>query len=162
MSDPNPLNNPELERLERRLSRARWSPTPAERERLLYACGQAAGRAQMVRRVRGATAIATLLGCVCAGLGFALLQREQPPIAAVNPAPSNSSADLVGAPQTDILPPDAPSKVTESQRPELRVSTNIAELALSDRGPTSSSSPGAATFAPESVLTVSGPLSGAL
>jgi hypothetical protein len=162
MSDPNALNNPELERLERRLSRTTWSPTPAERERLLYACGEAAGRAQMMRRVRGAMAIAALLGCVCAGLGFALWQREQPPIAAVNPAPSNSSADLVGAPQTDIMPPDAPSKVTESQRAELRVSTNIAELASSDHGPMSSSSPGAATFAPESVLTVSGPLSGAL
>jgi hypothetical protein len=162
MPDLGPLNNPELERLERRLSRATWLPAPAERERLLYACGQAAGRAQMMRRVRGTTAIAALLGCVCAGLGFALVLREPPTVAAVDPAPSHSSDDLGVASQIGGLSNGESLEVMGSQTAELRVSTNIAELTLSDRGPTTSSSPGTATFAPESVLTVSGPLSGAL
>jgi hypothetical protein len=163
MSDPNALNNPELERLERRLSRTTWSPTATERECLLYACGQAAGRAQMMQKVRGVTVIAALLGCVCAGLGFALLQREQSPIAVVNRAPSQSSADLVAASQRDGLPNDESSEVMSSQRAELSVSANFAELALSDRGPGTSTSHGAAlTLTTESVLSASGPLSGAL
>jgi hypothetical protein len=163
MPDPHPLNNSELERLEHRLGRVTLSPAPAERERLLYACGHAAGRAQMMRRVRGATAIAGLFGCVSAGLGLTLLQREQAPVAAVNQVPSQSPADLVAAPQTNNLRSDESLQVTRGPRPELSVSTNFAELAWSDREPTNSASQAkGATFAPESVLSVSGPVSGAL
>jgi hypothetical protein len=162
MPDFDPLNASELDELEKRLSGMSLSPTQRERERLLYACGQAAGRAQLMRRVRGATAIAAVLGCVCAGLACALVLREQPTVAAVDRAPSHSSDDLGAASQIGGLSNGESLEVMGSQTAELRVSTNMAELALSDRGATSSSSPGTATFAPESVLTVSGPLSDAL
>lgn len=44
MPDFDPLNASELDELEKRLSRISLSPTQGESERLLYACGQAAGR----------------------------------------------------------------------------------------------------------------------
>ena len=49
MADNSPLSDPELRHLERRLSELTLPPSRHERERLLYACGQAAGRAQMKR-----------------------------------------------------------------------------------------------------------------
>jgi hypothetical protein len=76
MADNSPLSDPELRHLERRLSDLALPPTRHERERLLYACGQAAGRAQMKRRLHVATAVATICLFVSLGLGFTLLTRD--------------------------------------------------------------------------------------
>jgi hypothetical protein len=166
MFDPNPLNDPELERLERRLSRVTWSPTVAERERLLYACGQAAGRAQMLRPVRRATAVAALLACGCAGLGFALLQREQSPLAAVKPVPTRPTEKSVPDPQRNFLPPER-AEDTESavsaRRRELSVSANFADLALLERAPQAAESHGdVAKPGDEPILRAAGPLAAEL
>lgn len=44
LNDSDPLNDSELDRLERQLSLVKLAPRPGQRERLLFACGQAAGR----------------------------------------------------------------------------------------------------------------------
>jgi len=75
MSDITPLNDPELNELEQRLAAATLTPDSRRRERLMYACGQAAGRSQMKRRVRAVSAAAVMLSCVSAGLGFLLIMR---------------------------------------------------------------------------------------
>jgi hypothetical protein len=162
MPDPNPLNDPELKRLERRLSRVTWSPTPAERERLLYACGQAAGRAQMMRPVRRAKAVAALLACACAGLGFVLLQRQQSPMAAINPVPTHPSKKSVTDPQRDFLPreraEDAESAAS-ARTHELSASANLADLALLERAPRIAESHGdIAKPGDQPVLRAGGPL----
>jgi hypothetical protein len=166
MPDPNPLNDPELERLERRLSRVTWSPTSAERERLLYACGQAAGRAQMLRPVRQATAVAALLACGCAGLGFALLSREQSPMAAVKPLPAHPSEQSVTDRQRDLLPrettEDAEDPASARGR-ELSVSSNFADLALLERPQRTAESHGdVAKPGDEPILRAAGPLAAEL
>jgi hypothetical protein len=130
MVDDNPLNDPDLERLERRLRQATWSPTANERERLLYACGQAAGRAQMTRRVRKTTAVAALLACTCVGLVTALVMRdESQPVAGISPAPRTA--------------PQSPASFREQESPreardvvdrnrQLTVAATFGELALAE------------------------------
>jgi hypothetical protein len=163
MHDHTPLNDPELGRLELRLSRASWSPTPAQRERWLYACGQAAGRAQMRRRLRGAISVAVLLGCVCVGLTCALLKADRAQVAAVNPAPSPFSANLTPTQHTGPLPLDEPAEAVADSRRELRVSASLAELASSDVfAKTPASEVERTPAVAEPVLTAAGPLSGAL
>lgn len=162
MHDHNPLNDSELGRLERRLSRATWSPTPAQRERWLYACGQAAGRAQMRRRLRGAISVAALLGCVCVGLACALWQGNRAPVA-VNPVPSPPSTNLAPVRQTNPLPFDEPGEAVAGFRRELTVSASLAELASSDGLAKASTSEVQRTpVVAEPVLSAAGPLSGAL
>ncbi len=158
MSDPNPLNNPELERLERRLSRVSWSPAPRERERLLFACGQAAGQAQMMRRVQGATAVAALLGCACVGLVAALVLHEKsPPVAGISPAPRSAlrSAALLREQES---PREAGDEVVDRNR-QLTVAASFGEVLLAELPqkivPPRQSSP---KLAAEPVLTTAGPL----
>lgn len=76
MSDFESMNDPELEQLERLLQSAAPTPAPGERERMLYACGLAAGRAETGRRARLATAAAAVLGCVALSLAVMLWVRE--------------------------------------------------------------------------------------
>ncbi len=162
MHDHEPLNDPELGQLERRLGRATWSPTPAQRERWLYACGQAAGRAQMRRRLRGAISVAAVLGCVCVGLSCALWQADRAPVA-VNPVPSPPSTNLTPVRQTNPLPFDEPEEAVAGLRRELRVSATLAELASSDDlARTSASDVHRTPVVAERVLSAAGPLSGAL
>jgi hypothetical protein len=163
MHDHEPLNDPELGQLERRLGRATWSPTPAQRERWLYACGQAAGRAQMRRRLRGAIGVAALLGCVCVGLACALWRADPASIAAVNPVPPSPFAGLTPAQRTDPLPFDEPEGPAADSKRGLRVSASLAELASFDGlARTSASETQRAPVVAEPVLSAAGPLSGAL
>ncbi|HEV7998669.1 MAG TPA: hypothetical protein VGP63_02240 [Planctomycetaceae bacterium] len=129
MPDPNHLNDPELERLERRLSRLTWPPTENDRERLLYACGQAAGRAQMLRRVRGVTAIAAILACVCAGLGFALLRRDASPVAVADPVPTQLPDKSVASPHRDVVSREAEE---DGQNPESPRGRELSVLSFGD------------------------------
>ncbi len=163
MHDHESLNDPELGQLERRLGRATWSPTPAQRERWLYACGQAAGRAQMRRRLRGAISVAALLGCVCVGLACALWRADPAPIAAVNPVPSPLSANLAPARRTNSLPLEELEEAVADSKRGLRVSASLAELAsFDDLARTSASEVQKTPVAAEPVLSAGGPLSGAL
>lgn len=72
MSDESPLDERELRDLEARLAGVPLSPTAADRERINYACGYAAGRAQMKRRARAATALAVACATTSAVLGIML------------------------------------------------------------------------------------------
>ncbi|HXY36372.1 MAG TPA: hypothetical protein VEI07_19195 [Planctomycetaceae bacterium] len=158
MSDPNALNDPELNKLERQLSSVRLAPMPSERERLLYACGQAAGRAQMRRRARGTTAVAVVLGCACAGLAVALALVEQPPrIAALDSVPP-LGAKRAGASQEQVLPDDL-SDVARRGEMQLTVGASVSELTLAEV-PQESVDAGntVARLAAEPVLTTVGPL----
>jgi len=83
MADDNTLNDPELSRLERRLAATMPSPTSAERDRLLYGCGQAAGRAQMRRRLHATTAVGAFFACASVGLGYLSLANVGPKTAAL-------------------------------------------------------------------------------
>jgi|HubBroStandDraft_6_1064221.scaffolds.fasta_scaffold202826_2 hypothetical protein len=161
MPDPNPLNDPELERLERRLSRLTWLPTENDRERLLYACGHAAGRSQMLRRVRGMTAIVAMLACVCVGLGFALLRRDASPVAVADPVPTQLPDKSVASPHRDVVSREAAegTENPESTRGrELSVSS-FGDLALLEQKPKTSQSHGdIPTSGIEPVLTAAGPL----
>jgi hypothetical protein len=104
LNDPDPLNDPELDRLERQLSLVTLTPTPGQRERMLFACGQAAGRAQMMRRVRAATALAAVLACVSAGLGFALVARDGRRTVEPDQAASAHVEERRAEPQSNVAP----------------------------------------------------------
>jgi hypothetical protein len=132
MSDENILNDPELTRLERQLAAVTLSPTPAQRERLLYACGQAAGRAHMRRRVQALTAIAGVLACVSVGLGISLLAHHGPEMTVVGTAIT---------PRVDEQPPDRAIDSSAGEKPqekadrddELTAAWSWERLANSDR-----------------------------
>ena len=70
MSDDSFLSDPELAQIERRLSAVAMSPTTRQREKLLFACGRAAGRAEMRRPVYAAAGIAAVCLCLLLGLAF--------------------------------------------------------------------------------------------
>ncbi len=157
MPDTNPLNDSELEELETRLRRVPVSPTPRECERLLYACGQAAGRAQMMRRVRNTTAVAALLGCTCAGLVAIVVVREKsPPLAGINPGPPAAPQSAVLLPEPES-PREARDGLVDRNR-QLTVAADFSELALAELPqkivPTQESS---SKLAAEPVLTTAGP-----
>jgi hypothetical protein len=157
MADNSPLNDPELDRLERQLSRVTLSPTPRQRDRLLYACGQAAGRAQMLRRVRAATALAVVLTCVSAGLCVALLNRDRSKVAALEPAVTSHVKEQLLDARTDLLPREPPDR-NNTHGPQLTAATSFTRLLISDHEyltkPSSADSP---NFVLKRVLTAAGP-----
>jgi hypothetical protein len=110
MADNNPLSDPELRHLERRLSELALPPSRHERERLLYACGQAAGRAQMKRRVQAATAVAAICLFVSLGLGFTLLTRGGSQTAAVESTLAPVPRVFPAVPITEVPPVDEPTR----------------------------------------------------
>jgi hypothetical protein len=132
MADNSPLNDPELDRLERRLSLVTLSPTPSQRARLLYACGQTAGRAQMMRRVHAATALAVVLTCVSAGFCFALLTRDGSKAASRDPAVTAHLEEQVPDPHANVLPREGPER-NKTQRQQLTAATRFTQLLISDR-----------------------------
>jgi hypothetical protein len=148
MADSSPLNDPELDRLERRLSLMTLSPTPSQRERLLYACGQAAGRAQMMRRVHAATALAVMLTCVSAGLCFALLTRAGSKAASRDPAVTAYFEQQLPHPRTNVLRREEPER-NNTQGQQLTAATSFTQLLISDRQQTTRPS---AVDAPHLVL----------
>jgi hypothetical protein len=133
MHDDDPLNDPELERIERRLGHAAWSPTPAQRERWLYACGQAAGRAEMRRRLRGATFVAAVLGCTSAALLAAIVVREKsPPVAAIDAKAVRMPQKVaVSMPAPEVATRETP-KFAADQNRTLSVADGFDQLALAE------------------------------
>ncbi|MGD9857960.1 MAG: hypothetical protein AB7U20_23695 [Planctomycetaceae bacterium] len=87
ISDIGSMNDPELQDLERRLKAVSLSPNPPARERLLYACGRAAGRAEVGRRLRAMYVAAASLACVSAGLFLVLLSGPDSPADRPNQTP---------------------------------------------------------------------------
>jgi hypothetical protein len=132
------LNDTELELIERQLQSVALSPTSQQRERMLYACGHAAGRAQMKRRTQTATALAIALTAVSAGLGFVLINgagfhRDSQDAAALSGGgqevapPSNNNED-------NRLP--SPQREWNGGRTnELTAASSFNELLLSDQEP---------------------------
>ena len=106
MSDITPLNDPELNHLEQRLTDVKLVPTSRQRERLLYSCGHAAGRAQVRRQVRVTSAATIMLAFISAGLSFLLLTDRSP--------------------QTNVLDPTVPP-VVEGDRTDLRTNLLMSE-----------------------------------
>jgi hypothetical protein len=163
MADSSPLDDLErdrleLDRLERRLSLVTLSPTPGQRERLLYACGHAAGRAQMMRRVRAATALAGVLACVSAGLCFALLAHDGTKTAALDPAATPRLEKQLLDPRTNVLPREQPERNTADGQ-QLTAATSFTQLLISDREQTAKpSTVDAPNLVSKRILTVAGPL----
>jgi len=160
MPDFDPLNASELDELEKRLSRISLSPTQRESERLLYACGQAAGRAQMVRRVRGATVVAAFLGCTCAGLAVALVLHDQsPPVAAIDSTPRPVPQFAAGLTSTDdATARGTPSFAGDQNRP-LTVAAGFEELTLAEIRPKMPALHALSSKLPSApILSVAGPL----
>jgi len=133
MFDLDPLNASELDELEKRLRGMSLSPTQRERERLLYACGQAAGRAQLMRRVRGATALAVVLGCTSAALFAALVVREKsPPVVAIDSKPGPVLRKAVVSTSTqEVTTHRTPNFAGHQNRP-LTVAAGFEELTLAE------------------------------
>jgi hypothetical protein len=157
MPDPDPLNSSELRELERRLKSAPLSPTPRERERLLYACGQAAGRAQMMRRVRSATTIAALLGCTCASLFAALVLREQSPHRVITGNPARPVPEQAAVFREEVRLSESSDGAGSASR-QLAVG-RFAELALAERPQKAPPSrEPSAMIAVEPTLSAAGPL----
>jgi hypothetical protein len=136
MPDLDPLNASELDDLEKRLSGLSLSPTQRERERLLYACGQAAGRAQLTRRVRRATAVAAVLGCTSAALFAALVVRENSlPVAAIDSKPGPVPPEVVVSTSTEeVTTRRTPNFAGDQNRP-LTVAAGFEELTLAELRP---------------------------
>jgi|HubBroStandDraft_2_1064218.scaffolds.fasta_scaffold185288_2 hypothetical protein len=133
MPDLDPLNASELDELEKRLSGMSLSPTQRGRERLLYACGEAAGRAQLMRRVRGATAVAAVLGCTSAALFAALVVREKsPPVAAIDSKPGPEPSKVVISTSTEEVTTRRTPNFTGDQNRPLTVAAGFEELTLAE------------------------------
>lgn len=157
MSDFEPLNDSEFDELEQRLTGIALSPTPHQRARLLYACGRAAGRAQMMRRVRSTSTIAALLGCTCVGLISALVLREKsPPVAATSPPPRTASRPAEGVGERES-PHSSRDTIVDRSR-QLTVAASWRQLALAELPQKNVSRQPAAELAPEPALTTAGPL----
>ena len=133
MPDLDPLNASELDELEKRLSGMSLSPTQRERERLLYACGQAAGRAQLMRRVWRATAVGAVLVCTSAALFAALVVREKsPPVAAIDSKPGPVPPEVVVSTSTEeVTTRRTPNFAADQNRP-LTVAAGFEELTLAE------------------------------
>jgi hypothetical protein len=155
MADNSHLSDPELRHLEQRLSDLALPPTRHERERLLYACGQAAGRAQMKRRLHVATAIAAICLSVSLGLGFTLLTRAGSQTAMVEstlaPVPHVSPA----VPMSEAPPID---ERTRSDRPgaQLTATSSFDQLLAFEQPHTIGPRSAAMDVPPQRILTAAG------
>ena len=156
MADNSPLNDPELLHLERRLSELTLPPSLHERERLLYACGQAAGRAQMKRRVQAATAVAIILLSVSLGLGFSLLTHGGSQTVAVKDALASSPHVSLTAPGTEVAPVDERTR-SDCPAGQLTATPSFDQLAALEQAHTVSPQTAAALdVAPQRILTAAG------
>jgi hypothetical protein len=159
MFDLDPLNASDLDELERRLRGMSLSPTQRERERLLYACGQAAGRAQLMRRVRRATAVAAVIGCTSAALFAAFVVREKSlPVVATDSKPGPVPPKVVVSTSTqEVTTRRTPNFAGRQNRP-LTVAAGFDELTLAEV-PTKVGAPReqSSRRAVEPVLTATGP-----
>jgi hypothetical protein len=157
MAENNPLDDPELRHLESRLKAVVPAPASRQRDRLLYACGQAAGRAQMGRRVQAAIAVAALCLCVSAGLGFALLERggSQSVVRELRPNPAFS-----GQPGTSTAnrPLAEPLEPVNGQGPRLTAATSFQQfLALNQLPSANLPGSGGADVPPRRILSAADP-----
>lgn len=132
MSDGSPLNDPELIKLEQRLTGLALPPSGRQRDRLLYSCGQAAGRAQLRRRLRALTAVTALLTCLSAGLGYLLLTHTAPQPAVPDLAQSPAIEEEPADPRTDVFEGDVPnSRVPHNTH--LSAATSFEQLLIYDQ-----------------------------
>jgi hypothetical protein len=135
MADISPLGEPELRDLERRLTELALPPSRHERERLLYACGQAAGRAQMQRRVRAAISFAALCLAVSFGLGLTLLARGGSQTAAVENAFAQTTHASPAAPSIEWTSIDERARAERSDN-ELTATSGFQQLIASEKART--------------------------
>jgi hypothetical protein len=96
MSDDSFLNDPDLAELEQQLNAVQLSPSARQRERLLFSCGRAAGRAEMRRQVYASTAVAAVCLCLSLGLAFDRIERGRADFAAIKSAPDLTPASIPG------------------------------------------------------------------
>jgi hypothetical protein len=95
MSDDSFLNDPDLAEFEQQLNAVPLSPTPRQRERLLFSCGRAAGRAEMRRQVYAAATVAAVCLCLAIGLAFDRIGRGHADFAGVKSAPGPTPAPIL-------------------------------------------------------------------
>ena len=132
MSDITPLNDPDLQDLERRLTDVTLVPNSPRREHLLYACGKAAGRAEMGRHVRRMYVVAGSLTCVSAALSAAVFIND-----AVPPGPPAPGAQGVAERRQDEVHSEIPFrnriKASDDGPPHLTAGTTYEQLLALDR-----------------------------
>ncbi len=157
MSSFDPLNGTQLDEFEQRLNCIALTPTPRERERLLYECGQAAGRAQMKRRVRNSSIVAAVLACTCVGLVAALVLLEKAaPVAGFSPPPRTASRSVERFREQES-PREPRDNVVDRNR-QLTVAATSSDLALAELPQKSVSRESTAKLDSEPTLTTAGPL----
>ena len=154
MSDVIPLNDPDLNDLEQRLSAVMLSPASHQRERLLYACGHAAGRAQMRRRLRVVSLATAMLTCLSAGLSFLLLMDTSPKTNVLDPTRAPVVEEERTDSRTNLLIGEQ-QKSGQNRGRRLTVGTSFEQFLLFDRPqktePLNTAPP---SLSPKQVLTV--------
>lgn len=133
MADGNPLNDSQLSQLERRLRTLELPPTNRQRGQLLYACGKAAGRAEIKRRLRAATAVAVMCFCTSAALSFVLLTRGGVQTAARERPTQPPSVHRPGEERKDLRAPEPPRSDSDGDR-QLTTASDFRQFAASGRG----------------------------
>lgn len=156
MFDNQSMNDFELSSLERQLSSIDLSPPARQRERLLYACGRAVGRAEMRQRVRAASAAALVLSCTSAVLCWLLVTHGG--------VRETSTVERLIASTTDRRSPGSPSSIASPERlsqcdgcmGQLTASTRFAQLTVWEGRPIEPGLVGGPSLAPSPVLTAAG------
>jgi hypothetical protein len=158
MFDNESVNEFELGCLERQLSNIALSPPRRQRERLLYACGRAVGRAEMRRRVRAATAAAAIVAVTSTALCLVVVTERAPTSTVVVRSTAASPAWDSAVPPASVVqrPPDPPS---DGRGRQLTASTRVTELMSWDtEGAVASHHTGESIPGPKPMLTVAGAL----
>jgi hypothetical protein len=158
MFDNESVNEFELGCLERQLSHIALSPPRRQREQLLYACGRAAGRAEMRRRVRAATATAALFAATSTALFLvAVTERAPTSTVVVRDTAASSPWDSAGSLASVVQRP--PDPASDGRGRQLTASTRVTELMSWDtEGAVASHPTGEPIPGPKPMLTVAGAL----
>jgi hypothetical protein len=158
MSNDAPLDDLELDRLARRLAGATLPPTETQRECILYECGRAAGRAQMKRRARVATASAIALAFASVGLSYAFFSQSSPDVTSSRSAAGSAQGEIPGVATTAPAPARPPWKERDQIGRSLTAGASYEQLAapaeeIAGRRPFDAN---LAPIAPAKVLTAAG------
>jgi hypothetical protein len=126
------LNDPELQRLEQELRGVAFSPAADHRERLMYACGHAAGRAEMKRRLRAMSAALVALVVASVGLSLQLLKEKPSEVAGDSSEQAPFVADQPTTPPINTTPRKQ-QEFGNPRGPQLSAATSLEQMLEIDR-----------------------------
>jgi hypothetical protein len=130
MFDDQPMNDFDVNCLERQLSNIDLSPSRPQRERLLYACGRAAGLAEMRRRLRTATATAFVFVATSAALCLVLMMERAPHTTTVARTTAPTRRHSAGPPASVVR--RLPDVASDGRDRQLTASTRFTEFTTWD------------------------------